>query len=294
MTAAPETSAVPLGEAPPAAAWRRFRANRAAVVALVVVVALTLSALVGPALCPFGYADVHKGDIWAPPLTAGHLLGADLLGRDLLARLLLGLRISLLVGLVATGVALVIGVLYGAAAGLVGGRIDDLMMRVVDVLYALPFIFFVILLTVVFGRSLLLIFAAIGAVEWLTMARIVRGQTLTLKAREFVQAAQAIGVSRTAILRRHIVPNLVGPVVTYVTLTIPSVILAESFLSFLGLGVQDPLASLGSLVLEGAAQMEVAWWLLVFPAVTMAALLLCLNLVGEGLLQALDVGEDGQ
>ncbi len=284
-------NAVP-ADTPSRAAWRRFRANRAACLALAAVLIALVAALIGPALCPFGYDQVRKGDIWAPPLSGGHLLGADLLGRDLLARLLVGLRISLLVGLVATAVALLIGVTYGAAAGLIGGRIDDVMMRAVDVLYALPFIFLVILLTVAFGRSLLLIFLAIGAIEWLTMARIVRGQTLSLKTREFVEAARAIGVGRLAILRRHILPNLAGPVVTYVTLTIPSVIMSESFLSFLGLGVQDPLASLGTLVLDGSQQMEVAWWLLVFPAGTMAVLLLCLSVLGEGLREALDVAEN--
>ncbi len=278
--------------APPSAeAWRRFRANRAAFAALVYVLVLAVAALVGPLLAPFAYDQVIKSDIWAAPLQSGHLLGADALGRDLLARTLVGLRVSLAVGVVATAVALVIGMTYGAVAGLAGGVVDDLMMRVVDLLYALPFIFFVILLTVALGKSLVLIFLAIGAVEWLTMARIVRGQTLSLKAREFVEAARALGVSGPMIVVRHIAPNLLGPVLAYVTLTIPSVMLAESFLSFLGLGVQEPLTSLGTLVAEGAQQMEVAPWLLIFPALAMSSLLLALNIVGEGLREALDVTE---
>ncbi|MBX3483418.1 ABC transporter permease [Phenylobacterium sp.] len=281
--------------APPGAeAWRRFRADRPAFVALVYVLVLAAAALIGPLIAPFSYDEVIKSDIWRSPLQGGHLLGADSLGRDLLARTLVGLRVSLAVGVVATAVALAIGVTYGAVAGLLGGAVDELMMRVVDLLYALPFIFFVILLTVALGKSLALIFLAIGAVEWLTMARIVRGQTLSLKAREFVEAARAVGVPGGMIVVRHIAPNLLGPVLAYITLTIPSVMLAESFLSFLGLGVQEPLTSLGTLVAEGAQQMEVAPWLLIFPALVMSSLLLALNLVGEGLREALDVTEPGR
>ena len=292
MSATPADTTLDTAAASPAAeVWRRFRANRAATVSLAFVVLLVLAALVGPFLTPFTYDQVIKSDIWMPPLQGGHLLGADSLGRDLFARTLAGLRVSLAVGLVATGVALLIGVTYGAVAGLAGGAVDDLMMRVVDLLYALPFIFFVILLTVALGKSLALIFMAIGAVEWLTMARIVRGQTLSLKNREFVEAARALGVSGPMIVVRHIAPNLIGPVLAYVTLTIPSVMLAESFLSFLGLGVQEPLTSLGVLVAEGAQQMEVAPWLLIFPALVMSSLLLALNLVGDGLREALDVTE---
>jgi oligopeptide transport system permease protein len=226
--------------------------------------------------------------VWAPPLTGGHLLGADFLGRDLLARVLVGLRVSLAVGLVATAVSLVIGVLWGATAGYVGGRTDELMMRIVDVIYSLPFIFFVILLLVTFGRNFVLIFVAIGAVEWLTMARIVRGQTLSLKQKEFIEAARAAGVSSAGIIGRHVIPNLLGPVVVYVTLTIPAVILAESFLSFLGLGVQEPLTSLGTLISKGAQDMALAWWTLVFPAGTMVLTLACFNFIGDGLRDALD------
>jgi oligopeptide transport system permease protein len=200
----------------------------------------------------------------------------------------MGLRVSLAIGLVATAVSLVIGVIWGAVAGYVGGRVDELMMRFVDVLYSLPFIFFVILLMVAFGSNILLIFVAIGAVEWLTMARIVRGQTLSLKQKEFIEAARAAGLTQGAIIARHIVPNLLGPVVVYVTLTIPAVILAESFLSFLGLGVQPPMASLGTLIANGAQDMELAPWLLVFPALAMVITLMSFNFIGDGLRDAID------
>jgi oligopeptide transport system permease protein len=269
-------------------ARRRLLRNRAALAGMVVLALLVLAALVGPYLTPFAYDEINKNDVWAPPLTGGHLLGADSLGRDLLARLLMGLRVSLAIGLVATAVSLVIGVAWGAVAGYVGGRIDELMMRFVDVLYSLPFIFFVILLMVTFGSNIVLIFVAIGAVEWLTMSRIVRGQTLSLKQKEFIEAARAAGLTQGAIITRHVVPNLLGPVVVYVTLTIPAVILAESFLSFLGLGVQPPMASLGTLIANGAQDMELAWWLLVFPSVTMVVTLLSFNFIGDGLRDAID------
>ena len=269
-------------------ALRRLTRNRAAVAGMIVLALLFVLAIVGPYLTPFRYDEVNKADVWAPPLTAGHLLGADALGRDLLARLLMGLRVSLAIGFVATSVSLLIGVAWGAVAGFLGGAVDEVMMRVVDVLYSLPFIFFVILLTVTFGSNIFLIFVAIGAVEWLTMSRIVRGQTLTLKNKEFVEAARAAGLTQGAIIARHIVPNLLGPVVVYVTLTIPAVILAESFLSFLGLGVQPPMASLGTLIAGGAQDMELAWWLLVFPSVTMVVTLMCFNFIGDGLRDAID------
>jgi oligopeptide transport system permease protein len=269
-------------------ARRRLFANRAAVAGMVVLALLALAAAVGPYLTPFGYDEVRKADVWMAPLSGGHLMGTDALGRDLLTRLLMGLRVSLSIGLVATAVSLVIGVAWGAVAGFAGGRTDEAMMRIVDVLYSLPFIFFVILLMVAFGSNLVLMFLAIGAVEWLTMSRIVRGQTLALKQKEFVEAARAAGLDSGAIILRHIVPNLLGPVVVYVTLTIPAVILAESFLSFLGLGVQPPMASLGGLIADGAQQMEIAPWLLIFPSAAMIATLLSFNFIGDGLRDAID------
>ena len=269
-------------------ARRRLLRNRTAVIAAIVLALLAASAIVGPWLVPYAYDQVNKDDVWVPPLAGAHLLGTDFLGRDLLARLLIGLRVSLAIGVVATSVSLVIGVIWGAVAGYVGGRVDELMMRIVDVLYSLPFIFFVILLMVVFGRNFILIFVAIGAVEWLTMARIVRGQTLSLKQREFVEAARAAGLTTPAIIARHIVPNLLGPVVVYVTLTIPAVILAESFLSFLGLGVQEPLTSLGVLISKGAQDMEVAPWVLTAPSAIMVLTLMCFNFIGDGLRDAID------
>jgi len=269
-------------------ARRRLFRNKAAVSSMVVLGVLVLLAIVGPYLTPYGYDQINKQDVWLAPLVHGHLLGSDALGRDLLARLLMGLRVSLAIGLVATFVSLVIGVAWGATAGYLGGAVDEVMMRAVDVLYSLPFIFFVILLMVTFGSNIVLIFVAIGAVEWLTMSRIVRGQTLTLKHKEFVEAARASGLGRGAIIARHIVPNLLGPVVVYVTLTIPAVILAESFLSFLGLGVQPPMASLGSLIAQGAQDMELAPWLLIFPSLVMVLTLMCFNFIGDGLRDAID------
>ena len=262
-------------------ARRRLLANKAAVTGMIVLLVLVLMALIVPLITPYRFDEINKNDVWVGPMTGKHLLGTDSLGRDLLARLFIGLRVSLSIGAVATSVSLIIGVAWGATAGYLGGRIDETMMRVVDVLYSLPFIFFVILLMVTFGSNLLLIFVAIGAVEWLTMSRIVRGQTLSLKQKEFIEAARAI-------VARHIVPNLLGPVVVYVTLTIPAVILAESFLSFLGLGVQPPMASLGTLIATGAADRELAPWLLIFPSLVMVATLVSFNFVGDGLRDALD------
>jgi oligopeptide transport system permease protein len=269
-------------------ARRRLVRNRAALGSLIVLGLLVLAAIVGPYLTPYPYDQVNKEDVWVGPFSGDHLIGTDSLGRDLLARLLVGLRVSLAVGVVATAVSLIIGVAWGAVAGYLGGKLDELMMRVVDVLYSLPFIFFVILLMVTFGRNFILMFVAIGAVEWLTMARIVRGQTLSLKQKEFVEAACAAGMSSAAIVSRHIVPNLLGPVVVYVTLTIPAVILAESFLSFLGLGVQEPLTSLGTLISKGAQDMELAPWLLIFPSIVMVVTLMCFNFIGDGLRDAID------
>ncbi|MDB5452724.1 MAG: peptide transporter permease [Caulobacteraceae bacterium] len=269
-------------------ARRRLLRNKAAVASIIMLGVLVAAAVIGPYAAPFPYDQINKNDVWVGPMVNGHLLGTDSLGRDLLARLLTGLGVSLSIGAVATTVSLVIGVAYGAVAGYLGGRVDELMMRIVDVLYSLPFIFFVILLMVTFGRNFILIFVAIGAVEWLTMARIVRGQTMSLKQKEFIEAARAAGLSSGGIIGRHIVPNLLGPVVVYVTLTIPAVILTESFLSFLGMGVQEPRTSLGTLISQGAQDMELAPWLLIFPSVVMVVTLMSFNFIGDGLRDAID------
>jgi oligopeptide transport system permease protein len=269
-------------------ARRRLFRNRAAVASMALLLLLLFAAAIGPWLLPYRYDEINKNDVWDAPMVAGHILGTDSLGRDLMARMLVGLQVSLAIGVVATAVSLVIGVAWGATAGYIGGRVDELMMRIVDALYSLPFIFFVILLMVTFGRNFILIFLAIGAVEWLTMARIVRGQTLSLKQKEFIEAARAAGLTTPAILARHIVPNLLGPVVVYVTLTIPAVILAESFLSFLGMGVQEPLTSLGTLISNGNQDRDLAPWLLIFPSVVMVATLMAFNFIGDGLRDAID------
>ena len=280
-------------------ARRRLFRNRAAVVSIVILVAIALLAVVGPFFLayPYDYIDYSvvscAPDWWPDPsvlCNAGgtHWFGTDSVGRDLLVRTLYGARVSLAVGLIATLVSLVIGVTYGATAGYFGGRIDEFMMRFVDVLYSIPYIFLVIILMVIFNRNFFLLFVAIGAVEWLTMSRIVRGQTLSLKQKEFVEAARASGVNGFGIIARHIIPNVIGPVVVYVTLTVPASILAESFLSFLGLGIQEPLTSWGVLISEGANQMETAPWMLIFPALFMAITLFCFNFIGDGLRDALD------
>jgi oligopeptide transport system permease protein len=272
-----------------ATAWRSLRQNRAALTATMIMLLVSALVLLAPLLSPFEFDSTDWDRISAPPsLGDGHYFGTDDVGRDLFVRTLYGGRISLLVGLAATFVSLVIGIAWGATAGYVGGRTDQFMMRTVDVLYALPFMFFVILLMVFFGRNILLIFVAVGAVNWLDMARIVRGQTLSLKKKEFIEAARAGGVSGFDIVRRHIVPNLLGVVVVYVTLTIPQVILVESFLSFLGLGVQEPMTSWGALVNDGAQSMESAPWALIFPALFLAVTLFCFNFIGDGLRDALD------
>jgi oligopeptide transport system permease protein len=282
-------AAAPRGRSLGRDALRRFARNRAAMLSLAVLAAITLAALAVPLLSPHDRDAIFWDLIAAPPeLASWHPFGTDSNGRDLFVRTLHGARISLLVGIVATLVSLVIGVSYGAVSGYLGGKVDALMMRFVDVLYALPFLFFVIILMVVFGRSIVLIFVALGAVEWLDMARIVRGQTLSLKRREFVEAARALGVPSLTIVRRHIVPNLLGSVVVYATLTVPRIILVESFLSFLGLGIQEPMASWGVLISEGAKSIDTAPWLLLFPAGCLAATLLALNFIGDGIRDALD------
>lgn len=270
-------------------AWDSLRRNRAAMTALGIMAFVVLLVLIAPLLSPYTIDDPDWDNISiGPDFATRHWFGTDDVGRDLFVRTLYGGRISLMVGLAATLVSLVIGIAWGATAGYAGGRVDQVMMRIVDVLYAMPFMFFVILLMVFFGRNIFLIFIAVGAINWLDMARIVRGQTLTLKKKEFIEAARAGGVSAFDIVRRHIVPNLLGVVVVYVTLTIPQVILVESFLSFLGLGVQEPMTSWGALVNDGAQAMETAPWALVFPAVFLALTLFCFNFVGDGLRDALD------
>lgn len=274
----------------PGEALRRVRRDRPAMVAAFVLLAIALLVVIGPWLSPWQADHVDFDGAWnaAPGLGGLHLFGTDNVGRDLFVRTLAGGRISLMIGVVATAVSLVIGVSWGAIAGYFGGRLDAVMMRIVDILYALPFLFLVILLTVLFGRHLVLIFAAIGAIHWLDMARIVRGQTLALRKREFVAAARAAGVRDGVIIRRHIVPHLLGVVAVYATLTVPQVILVESFLSFLGLGVAEPMTSWGALVNDGARQMESAPWALLFPAAFLAVTLFCLNRLGDGLRDALD------
>lgn len=275
-----------------AAARRRLTANRAAVGSLWVLAAIAAVCVLGPLVHPLTIDQIDWTAILAAPEPAsGHWFGTDANGRDLLVRTLVGGQISLLVGITATATSLVIGVVYGATAGYCGGRTDELMMRLVDVLYALPFLFFVILLMVLLGRNIVLIFVAIGAIEWLDMARIVRGQTLGLKRREFVEAARACGVGPAGIVLRHIIPNTLGPVTAYATLTVPKVILLESFISFLGLGVQEPLTSWGVLISEGTQVMEAAPWALLFPAGFLVVTLLALNFLGDGLRDALDPRE---
>ena len=270
-------------------AMRRFRANKGAMTGLVLLILLILVAFLGPSFLQFNYEDPDWAAFRVPPsLESGHYFGTDQNGRDLLARTLYGTRISLAVAFVATLVSVVIGVSYGAVAGYMGGRLDQAMMRFVDIIYALPYILFVILLMVIFGRNVFLLFAAIGALEWLTMARIVRGQTLAIKNREFIEAARASGRSSTAIIFRHIVPNLVGPVVIYAALTVPEIVATESFLSYLGFGVQEPLTSLGTLIASGSDAMEVLPWLLWFPAAFLILLLLSLLFIGDGLRDAFD------
>ncbi|HWZ94881.1 MAG TPA: ABC transporter permease [Opitutaceae bacterium] len=297
------------GQSPWSDAWQRLRKNKLAVFGGGLLVVLALCCFLGPFFSQ-SYEDQNL-DLGATPPSAQHWLGTDTLGRDLLARILFGGRISLMVGLVASAVALIIGVTYGAVAGYLGGKIDTVMMRIVDIIYALPFTIFVILLMVFlkdpmerfdawFARfsimgdtrgvgQILLLFSAIGAVEWLTMARIVRGQILSVKKMEFIEAARALGYSPRRIIFRHMVPNILGPIIVYTTLTIPAVMLLESFLSFIGLGVSDPMSSWGKLIQEGAEKAEEFPWLLIFPGGIFAMTLFSLNFLGDGLRDALDV-----
>jgi oligopeptide transport system permease protein len=268
-------------------ALRRLSNNKAAVAGAIILLVLIVLAAFAPWIAPYPYAYQNL-DLGASPPSSAHLLGTDVLGRDLLSRILYGARISLLVGFIATTVALIIGVSWGIVAGYAGGKIDSAMMRIVDILYGLPFIIFIILLMVIFGRNLWLLFLAIGAVEWLTMARIVRAQVLSLKNQEFVLAAQAMGVSNFAMFKRHLLPNILGPVAVYATLTIPQVMLLESFLSFLGLGIQPPMSSWGTLIKDGIESMEEYSWLLIYPGLTFTITLFALNFFGDGLRDALD------
>ena len=269
-------------------AWLRLKKNRAAVAGGIVLITMVLLALLTPLIAPYGY-EAQNLDLGASPPSAVHWLGTDIFGRDLLTQILYGGRISLAVGFIATAVALVIGVTWGAVAGYIGGRIDAAMMRFVDILYALPFMIFIILLMVVFGRNILLLFLAIGAVEWLTMARIMRTQVQALRQQEFVEAAISLGLSPRSIIFRHIVPNAIGPIIVYTTLTIPSVMLLEAFLSFLGLGIQPPQTSWGLLISYGEETMEEYPWLLIFPGLALTVTLFSLNFLGDGLRDALDV-----
>ena len=269
-------------------AWLRLKKNRAAVAGGVVLLTMVILALLTPLIAPYSY-EAQNLDLGASPPSAAHWLGTDIFGRDLLTQILYGGRISLAVGFIATAVALVIGVTWGAVAGYVGGRVDAAMMRFVDILYALPFMIFIILLMVVFGRNILLLFLAIGAVEWLTMARIMRTQVQALRQQEFVEAAISLGLSPSAIIFKHIIPNAIGPIIVYTTLTIPSVMLLEAFLSFLGLGIQPPQTSWGLLISYGAETMEEYPWLLIFPGLALTITLFSLNFLGDGLRDALDV-----
>lgn len=269
-------------------AWVRLKANHFAMFGLYVLIFMVVVSVLAPWIAPYSYAEQNL-ELGASAPSASHWLGTDVLGRDLLTRILYGGRVSLAVGVIATFVALIIGVLWGTVAGYLGGRVDAVMMRIVDILYALPFMIFIILLMVVFGRSILLLFLAIGCVEWLTMARIVRGQVLSIRQQEFVDAAILLGLSPWQVIVRHVIPNVLGPVIVYVTLTIPSVMLLEAFLSFLGLGIQPPESSWGLLISYGVETMEEYPWLLIFPGIALSLTLFALNFLGDGLRDALDI-----
>jgi len=270
-------------------AWTRFRHNRAAIAGMAGLALIAFYAVFAPFFSAYTLDGLDYTYIQAgPSLANGHWFGTDSNGRDLFVRTAYGARISLLIGLMTTIIALSIGVTYGALAGFLGGRIGNIMMRIVDVLYALPLIFFIIILVTVVGRSIFLVFVGIGAVEWLTMARIVRGQTLSVKQKEYVDAARIAGVSSAKIIQRHIIPNVIGPVVVFVTLLIPTNILIESYLSFLGLGVQEPMTSWGVLIKQGSNNLESMPWLLLFPATFLALTMFCFNFIGDGLRDALD------
>ena len=268
-------------------AWIKLSKNRLAIFGLFILLTLILVSLLTPIIAPYGYEEQNLA-LGATAPSSAHLLGTDIFGRDMLTRIMYGGRVSLMVGFVATSVALVIGITWGAIAGFFGGRLDAFMMRIVDALYALPFMIFIILLMVVFGRNIYLLFLAIGAVEWLTMARIVRSQVMSIRNQEFIEAAYSIGLSKWLIIKKHIIPNTIGPVIVYTTLTIPSVMLLEAFLSFLGLGIQPPQSSWGLLINYGVETMEEYPWLLIFPGIALSLTLFALNFLGDGLRDALD------
>jgi len=273
-------------------ARRRLFLNKAAVISLITLVIIATVSIFGPFFLQYNFSDTDWGSIYQPPsFKTGHYFGTDGNGRDLLVRILHGGRLSLSIGLIATFVSVFIGVIYGTIAGFFGGKLDIFMMRIVEILYAMPYLIFVIILMVVFGRNIYFLFIAIGAVEWLTMARIVRGQTISLKEKEFIETSKALGQSNSLIIIKHIIPNLAGPIIVYITLMVPSVIILESFLSFLGLGVQEPLTSWGVLISEGSREMETAWWLLIFPGSFMVITLASLNFIGDGLRDAIDPKE---
>jgi len=268
-------------------ALSRLMQNHLAVFGLCVVILLILVAIFADVIAPYSYQEQNLV-LGASPPSSDHWLGTDTLGRDLFTRILYGSRVSLMVGVLATSVALTIGVTWGMISGYLGGRVDMLMMRIVDILYALPFTIFIILLMVVFGRNIYLLFFAIGAVEWLTMARIVRSQVMSIRNQEYIDAVISMGLLRIKIIARHILPNIMGPIIVYTTLTIPGVILLESFLSFLGLGIQPPMSSWGSLISNGVETMEEYPWLLIYPALTLSITLFSLNFLGDGLRGAID------
>ena len=267
--------------------WYRLKQNRLAMVGLVILIFMVFVSLLTPWIAPYSY-EVQDLSLGAVSPSAKHWLGTDTFGRDMLTRIMYGSRVSLAVGFLATVVSLIIGVTWGTISGYSGGRTDSVMMRIVDILYALPFIIFVILLMVVFGRNLFLLFMAIGAIEWLTMARIIRGQVLSIREKEYIDSAIMTGISKWRIITRHVIPNTIGPIIIYTTLTIPEVILLESFLSFLGLGIQPPMCSWGLLINYGVETMEEYPWLLIFPGLVLSITLFSLNFLGDGLRDALD------
>jgi len=271
-------------------AWRRLLKNKMAVAGGIILLLMIATAVLTPWIAPYEYDEQNLSEQYQPP-NWKHWMGTDMKGRDVLTRVMWGARISFAVGFVATGVSLIIGVTWGSVAGFLGGKIDNLMMRFVDILYGLPYMFVVILLMTYFGRNIICLFIGLGMVEWLTMSRIVRAEVISLKEKEFVEAARALGTGRVRIVLRHIIPNLLGPVIVYATLTVPRVMLQEAFLSFLGLGVQAPQCSWGSLAQVGAAStgpLQSYWWLIVFPGLALTITLFSLNFLGDGLRDALD------